>query len=145
RRLIGLDVQLITGQLAGQTDILAVAADGDAQLIFRYDDTGFRLGAVDNDISHLGGTQCILDVGNGVGTPDDDIDLFLFADFTHHSIDAGAMSANECTDRIDALHIAVHRNFAAHAGFTSNTLDFYGATFHFRHLSAEKPFDKLHI
>ena len=51
---VGFYIQLVAGQLAGQADILAALADGDAQLVLGYDDLGLFVLRVNLYFADLG-------------------------------------------------------------------------------------------
>src|SRR5690606_31830534 len=75
--------------------------------------------------------------------PNDDVDLFLIADFAYNRINACTVAADESSDRIDTRHGAGYSNLGTDTGFTGNSLDLNRAAVHFGHLCPEQPLYKF--
>ncbi len=61
--VFGHDVDVPAGQLRGETDILAAAADGQRELLVGNDDFDALRFLVENDLGHFGRLQGIDDEG----------------------------------------------------------------------------------
>src|SRR3546814_4651066 len=71
---LGHDVDLAAGQLAGETDILAAAADGEAELVVGNDDFDAAVILVDHDALDRRGLKRVDDEGRRIFGPGDDVD-----------------------------------------------------------------------
>jgi hypothetical protein len=69
------DVDRRTGQLAGKADVLAAAADRQAELIVGHDHLDPALLLVDHDAGDGGRLERVDDEGGQVRRPGDDVDL----------------------------------------------------------------------
>src|SRR6266851_4920483 len=111
---LGHDVDFPAGELGGELDVLAAAADGEAQLIVGHDDLGLVLLLVHQHLADLGRGQRIDDEVRGIVRPRDDVDL-LALQLLHDGLYAAAAHADAGTDRIDRAVVAQHRDLGAAA------------------------------
>ena len=97
---LGLDVDGPAGEAAGEAGVLALLADGQAELVVGDDDHGGAGVLVDADLLDPGGLEglgdeLVLVVGEG-----DDVDL-LAAELGDDLADAGATGADAGADGVD--------------------------------------------
>ena len=111
---LGQDVDLRVGQLAGEADVLAAAADGQAQLVIGDDhfDAAFLL--VDDDAADGRRLEAVDDEGGEVLGPRDDVDL-LALQLLDDRLDAAALHADAGADRVDRAVVADDADLGAAA------------------------------
>src|SRR3546814_13008892 len=85
------DLDLLARKLARKADILAAAADGEAELIVGNDDLDAPVVLVDHDALHRRGLERVDDEGRGILRPGDDVDLFALH-FLPDRLDAAALT-----------------------------------------------------
>ncbi len=112
-------------------------------MVLGHYDAGFLIILIQYNTGNLGGTQGICDVANRVIAPYYYVNFFLFSDFTHNSVHAGAMSTNEGTYWINAWHRAHDSNFAANTWLACDIFYRDGTSLHLRHLGLKKPLNKF--
>ena len=137
RFCLGHDVDRATGQLTGETDILATTADGKAQLVVGNDNLDAAFFLVDNHAADSCGLQCVDDKGRCIFRPGDDVDLFALH-FLNDGLYAAALHPDACTDRVDRAVIADHANLGAATRIAGSSLDFDDAIINFRHFLREQ-------
>ena len=98
----GFNVELVTGQLAGEANILTTTANSDRLLVLSNEYLGALAFFVDLDRADLGWRKCVSDKVLRVSIKSDDVDLFLIADLVHDSLDASTVSPDEGTDWVNA-------------------------------------------
>src|SRR3546814_3257029 len=108
------DLDLLARKLARKADILAAAADGEAELIVGNDDLDAPVVLVDHDALHRRGLERVDDEGRGILRPGDDVDLFALH-FLHDRLDAAALHADAGADGVDRAVIADHADLRAAA------------------------------
>ena len=84
---LGQDVDVPAGQLAGETDVLAAAANGQRQLLVGHDNLHAAGFLVDHHLRHLGRRQRVHHEGGGLRRPGNDVDL-LALQLLHHGLHA---------------------------------------------------------
>src|SRR5262249_53077210 len=125
------------GQHRREADILAAAADGEAELALGHDDLDAPRLLVEHDLGHLGRREGIDDEGRRIGRPWDDVDL-LALQFADHGLHAAAAHADAGADRIDAAVVRQHGDLGAAAGIAGHRLDLDDAVVDLRHLLGEQ-------
>ena len=94
------DVELPAGELRGEAHVLALAADGERQLLVGNDELHAPVGLVDDDLVHLGRLDGGDDVARRIAIERHDVDL-LAAQLLHDGLHARALHADAGADRID--------------------------------------------
>ena len=134
---LGQDVDLRDGQLAGEADVLAAAADGEAQLVVGNDDLDPALFLVDDDAADGRRLERVDDEGREVLRPRDDVDL-LALELLDHGLDAAALHADAGADRVDRAVVADDADLGAAAGIAGRGLDLDDAVVNLRHFLGEQ-------
>ncbi len=134
---LGQDVDLRVGQLAGEADVLAAAADRQAELVVGNDHLDPALFLVDDDAADRRRLQRVDDEGRGVLAPRDDVDL-LALKFLDHRLDAAALHADAGADRVDRAVVADDADLGAAARVAGGGLDLDDAVVDFRHFLGEQ-------
>src|SRR5262249_44436156 len=122
--LLGQDVDVPTGQLRGQPDVLAAPADRKRQLVVgvgHHDLDPFAV-LVDHDLGDLGRCQRVDDKGRDVGRPGNDVDL-LALQLVDDGLHAGTAHADAGADRIDRGIARDHADLGAGTGIAGYRLD----------------------
>src|SRR4051812_19245257 len=101
---LGLDVDAPAGQARGKARVLALAADGQAQLVVGHDDGRLAAVVVDEDLAHARGAQRLGDEPGGLVVVGDDVDL-LAAQLGDDHAHARATRADAGADRVDAVGV----------------------------------------
>ena len=100
---LALDVDAPAHELGRQPHVLALLADGEAQLLVLDHHLHDPLLLVeDGDAAHLGRRERVLDEGRRVVAPLDDVDL-LAAQLADDGLHARALHADAGADRVDVL------------------------------------------
>src|SRR6185295_15035296 len=131
------DVDLRDGQLAGEADVLAAAADGEAQLVVGDDDLDAAFLLVDDDSADGRRLQRVDDEGREVLRPGDDIDL-LALQLLHHGLDAAALHSDAGADRVDRAVVADHADLGAATRIAGRGLDLDDAVVNLGHFLGEQ-------
>ena len=134
---LGHDVDLLAGQLAGQTHVLTTATNRQAQLIVGHHDLDAAFFLVDNDAADRGGLQRVDHKGRGIIAPRDNVDLFALH-FLHDGLHAAALHADTGADRVDARIAADHADLGAAARIAGGGLDLDDAIVDFGHFLREQ-------
>src|SRR5260370_15780322 len=134
---LGHDVDFPAGELRGKLDVLAAAADGEAQLVVGHDHLGLVLLLVHQHLADLGGSQRVDDEVRGVVRPRDDFGL-LALQLLHHGLPAAAAPADAGADRIDRAVVAQHGDLGAAARVAGDGLDLDDVVVDFRHFLHEQ-------
>ena len=134
---LGQDVDLRSGQLRGEADILAAAADGQRQLVVGHHhlDPAFLL--VDDDAADGRGLERVDDEGRGVLAPRDDVDL-LALKLLDDRLDAAALHADAGADRVDRAVVADDADLGAAARIAGGGLDLDDAVVDLGHFLREQ-------
>ena len=133
----GHDVEFPAGELAGEADVLAAAADGLRQLVLGDRDVhGVRV-FVDDDRLHFRRRHRVDDELRRVFVERNDVDA-LAGDFVRHRLHARTAHADAGADRIDARLEALHRDLGAHARIARGAQDLDQALADFRHFELEQ-------
>ena len=90
----------------GEADVLALAADGERELLVGDDELHAPVRLVDDDLVDLGRLDRGADEARRIAVPRDDVDL-LAAQLLHDRLDARALHADARADRID-VRVAAH-------------------------------------
>ncbi len=112
---LGTDIDLVTGQLSRQSDILTLVADRQRELTVGNRRLA-RLGAVlsELDLHDIRGGQCRRDKLGGVVAVGDDIDL-LTAQLVDDGVDTRAACTDAGADRVDLAVLGEDRHLGAGA------------------------------
>src|SRR3546814_9418661 len=102
---LGHDVDRRAGELRGETNILAAAADGEAELIVGNNHFDPVLLLVDDDAGDRRRLKRVDYEGGEVLRPGDDVDL-LALHFLDDRLDAAALHADAGADRVDRAVVA---------------------------------------
>ena len=97
----GHDINIPTGQLRGEADILTATANGEAQLLIGHHHLNALHVFVQHHFGNLGRGQRIDDKGGRVTRPWDNIDFFALQ-FIDHGLHAAAAHTDTGTDRVNA-------------------------------------------
>src|SRR5699024_10432265 len=117
---LGPEVAVVAGQAGAQARVLAVAAEGQAQLAVRHGQpAGAGLAGQQLHLEHLGGAEGGSDEGGGVLAPLDDVDL-LAVEMLHHGGHTVAPGADAGRDGVDVGVAGGHRHFGAGAGLAAD-------------------------
>src|SRR6267378_5195938 len=111
---LAVDVQLPPGELGGEPDVLATAADRQRELVVGDDDLHRLVLVVEQHARDLGGLQRIADETGGILVPGHDVDL-LAAQLLHYRLHAAALHAHAGADRIHVSVARCHRDLGAAA------------------------------
>ena len=97
----GDDVDVPAGELRGEADVLAAAADRERELVLRHDDLDPVGILVEDDLGHLGRRQGVDDELGVLRLPLDDVDLLAlqFADDGLHALSPHADAGADGVDR----------------------------------------------
>lgn len=125
---LGADVNIIAGQMGAQAHILALVADGQAQLVVGHGHAAaLGLAGQQFDLDDLGRGQGRGDKLGDVLAPADDIDL-LAVQLLDDLLDADAAGTDAGTDGIDIGVLAPDSQLGAGTGLTGDGLDLNGAS-----------------
>ena len=120
---LGLDVDLPLEELGGETDVLALLADGEGELGVIDDDFELLVGEVgDGDASDLGGLKGFLGEGGDLFGVLDDVDL-LAAELADDGLDAHALHADAGADGVDVLVAGHDGDLGALTSFAGDGAD----------------------
>ena len=133
----GQDVDLRSGQLAGEPHVLAAAADGEAQLVVGDDDFDPALFLVDDDAADGRRLERVDDEGREVLRPGDDVDL-LALQLLDDGLDAAALHADAGADRVDRAVVADDADLGAAAGIARGGLDLDDSVVNLGHFLREQ-------
>src|SRR4029079_8685675 len=111
---LGQDVDLRSRQLRGEMDVLAAAADREAELVVGDHDLDPALFLVDDDAADCRGLERVDDEGREVLAPRDDVDL-LALELLDHRLHAAALHADAGADRVDRAVVADDADLGAAA------------------------------
>src|SRR5574343_1672859 len=142
RLVLGHQVDGPLRQLGSQAHVLAVATDGNGQVVLVDHDVHGVLFLIDDDGGNLGRRQRADDELRRIGRPQHDVDV-LAADFVAHGSDARAAQADAGTDRIDARVVRLDGNLGAQAGVAGTGLQFHQTIGDFRHFQLEQLDDEF--
>src|SRR5215217_2228130 len=131
------DVDLPAGQLRGEADVLAAAADGQRQLLVRHHHFDALVFLVHDDLGDFGGSQGVDDEGRLVRVPLDDVDL-LALQLGDDSLNAAAAHTDAGADGVDAAVVGDHGHLGARTGVTGDGADLDDAVVDFRHFLREQ-------
>ena len=125
------------GQLAGEADVLAAAADREAELVVGHDHLDPALLLVDDDAADGRRLERVDDEGREVLAPRDDVDL-LALQLLDHRLDAAALHADAGADRVDRAVVADHADLGAAARIAGGGLDLDDAVVNLGHFLREQ-------
>ena len=125
------------GELAGEADVLAAAADRQAQLVVGNDDLDPALFLVDDDAADGRRLERVDDEGREVLAPRDDVDL-LALKLLDHRLDPAALHADAGADRVDRAVVADDADLGAAAGVAGGGLDLDDAVVNLGHFLREQ-------
>ena len=125
------------GQLAGEADVLAAAADREAELVVGDDDLDAAFLLVDDDPADRRRLERVDDERRQVLRPRDDVDL-LALQLLNHGLDAAALHSDAGADRIDRAVVADDADLGAAAGVAGRGLDLDDAVVNLGHFLGEQ-------
>src|SRR5260221_8411713 len=135
---LALDVDAPAHELGGQADVLALLADGEAQLLVLDHDLHDPLLLVeDADAAHLGRRERVDHEGGGVVVPFDDVDL-LAAQLADDGLHARALHAHAGAHGIHVLLAGDHRDLGPLPRLAHAAPDLDGAVVDLGHLHLEE-------
>src|SRR5271165_5776286 len=141
----GLDVDVPANELAGQTNILALLANGQGELGVLNDDFELvSLGIHDLHASDLRGAESLLRERDRFFAVGNDVDFFA-AQFADDGLHAHTLHAYAGADGIDILVTAGHCNFGAFTGFARGKADLHRAVVNFRNFHFEEALDQAGV
>ena len=135
---LGHDVDVPTGELGRQADVLSAPSDRQAQLVVGdhdLDPLGFL---VEHHLGHLGRRQGVDDEGRGIGVPLDDVDL-LALQLVDHRLHPAAPHSDTGANRIDARIVRQDGDLRARAGIARHRFDLDNAVVDLGNLLGEQP------
>ncbi len=141
---LALHVEMPARQLAGQSDVLPLLADGDGQKLVGDDDLHRPVVLVDDDPRDLGRSQGVADELGGVHVPGDDVDL-LAAQFLDDALDPAALHPHAGAHRVDIGVVGGDGDLGPHARLPGGPHDGHDTLADFRDLGAEKGDDKIRV
>src|SRR4051794_7087555 len=141
---LGLDVDAPAGQAGGEARVLALAADGEAELVVGDDDGRLAGVVVDKNFPHARGAQRLGDEAGGLVVVGDDVDL-LAAQLGDDHAHAGAARADTGADRVDAVGVRDDRDLRAVARLARDVLDLDEAVGDLGDLELEQRLDQLGV
>src|SRR5690606_34057730 len=133
-----LDVDAPARELGGQAGVLALAADGQRQLVVGHDDLGHLLLGGEGDVHHPRRAQRVGHVALGIFVPVDDVAL-LTLEFVDHRLHAAAPRADAGAHWVDALSPRRHGHLGAGARLAGDGLDLHVPLVNLRDLQLEQP------
>ena len=134
---LGHDVDIETGELAGQPHVLAATADGQRQLLIRHHDLDPLGLLVENHLGHLGRLQRVHQEGRHILVPRDDVDL-LALELVHHGLHPATAHTDTGAHRVDGAVIGDHRDLGAAPRVAGHGLDLDDAVIDLRHFHLEE-------
>src|SRR5262249_48697423 len=135
--LLGDDVDVPTGELRGEPDILSAPADGKRELLVGDDHLHALAILVEHDLGDFGGRQRVDHEVGGVRRPRDDVDL-LALQLVDHGLHARTAHADAGADRINRRISRNHRDFRARTRVSRHRLHLHDAVVDFRHFLREQ-------
>ena len=141
RLAFATDVDTDTGEPSGEAGVLALLADGQAELVVRHDDVGLRTVVADDDFLHLRRRQGLGDEVGQILAVGNDVDL-LAAQLVHDHANATATSTDARADRVDVVIVAPHSDLGAVPWFAGTGPDLDDAIGDLGNLELEQPLDQ---
>ena len=135
------DVELPARELRREAHVLALAADGERELLVRDDELHAPVGLVDDDLVHLGRLDRRADEARRIAVVRDDVDL-LAAQLLHDGLHARALHADARADRIDVRVAARDGDLRARARLAGAGDDLHDALVDLGHLGLEELLDE---
>lgn len=139
------DVELITCETCGEANILTTTTDSNALLVFAHEDFRALFFFVDFNLYNFSRAECVTDVCVDVLIERDDVDLFLITNFVHDRVHTRTMTADKCTNWINARNSTGDSELGATTSFACNPLDLHGTCLHFWNFLTEEILDKRFI
>ena len=143
-RLVTANLHIPAHQAGGQPGVLALAADGLAEVIFADRDRDDFLLLVDCDRDQLGGLECLADQLRWILTPAYDIDL-LVIELADDVLHAGSAHPDASTDGIDLRVIAPDGDLGAETRFAGDGADVHGVIGNLVYLSLKQAADEIRV
>ena len=134
---VAINVDFVARQFAGQLDVVATLADGEADLVVLHVHVGHRIVAAEDDVRNLGRTEGAGDEQRRVGGPVDDVDV-LVAQLADDAVNTSTLHADAGTDGVDTVIVTLNGNLSALTGFADNLLDRDKAVVNLGHLGFEQ-------
>src|SRR5918993_537804 len=134
---LGEDVDLLGGQLTGESHVLAAATDREAELVVRDDDLDPVFLLVDDNAGHGRRLERIDREGREIIAPGDDVDL-LALKLLDDRLHAAALHADAGADRIDRAVVADDTDLGAAARVAGGRLDLVGRLVNVKHFLSEQ-------
>jgi hypothetical protein len=141
---LGADVDPPAGQPRREAGVLALAPDGQRELVVGDDDGGLPALVVDEHLTHARRRQRLGDEPGGLVVVGDDVDL-LAAQLGDDHAHPRAARADARADGIDALLVADDRDLRAVAGLARDVLDLDEAVGDLGDLELEQRLDELGV
>src|SRR5690606_34614638 len=136
-----VQVDLPADELAGEAHVLAVAADGQRQLVLVHDGRDDAARGVADDLGDLGRRECATREDRRVRVPRHDVDA-LAAQLADDGLHARALEAHARAHRVDRVVARRHGNLRAAADLARDALDLDDALVRLRHLELEERGDE---
>src|SRR6185503_1359235 len=133
----GQDVDLRYGELACEADVLAAAADREAELIVGHHHLDPALFLVDDDSADSRRLERVDDERRRVLAPRDDVDL-LALELLDHRLDPAALHSDASADRVDRAVVADDPDLGAASGIAGGGLDLDDSVVNLRHFLSEQ-------
>ena len=140
----GLDVDLIAGELGGQTGVLALLADGQRELVVGHHHAAALAALQGQNGEDVGGGEGGGHILGGVVAIFNNVDL-LAAQLGDHVVHAGALGAYAGADGVHVLVGRPDGQLGAAARLAGDGADLHGAVVNFRHLQLEQALDQAGV
>src|SRR4051794_37627903 len=141
---LGADVDAPPGQPRGEPRVLALAADGQRELVVGHDHRRLLVGVVDQHLAHARRAERLGHEAGGLIVVGDDVDL-LAAQLGDDHAHAAAARADAGADRVHAVGVADHGDLGAVAGLARDAGDLHQAVGDLGHLELEELLDQLRV
>ena len=125
------------GELRREAHVLALAADGERELLVGNDELHAAVGLVDDDLVHLGRLDGRADEARRIAVVRNDVDL-LAAQLLHDGLHARALHADARADRIDVRVAARDGDLRARARLARARDDLHDALVNLGHLGSRR-------
>src|SRR5690606_9227874 len=144
RLVLGHDVDLALGELAGEPHVLPAATDRQRKLIVRNYHFDAVLILVYDHAADRRRLQRVHDERSSVLAPGDDVDL-LTLQLLHHRLVAATLHADARADWVDARIATDHADLGATARIAGGGLDLDDAVVNFGHFLGEQLLHELRV
>ncbi len=141
-----LDIDVVAGESGGEAGVLALLADGQAQLVVGDDDRGIGVVGVGihDDARDLGGRQSRSDALRGIIGPQHDVHA-LTAELGDDRADTAALGSDAGADGVETVIERAHGHLGADTGIARDRADLDDAVIHLGHLELEEALDEVWV